>query len=355
MLWGSEAMGGVINITTKRGKGIPKASGFFEYGSFNSIREGGAVSGQQGPLAYAFSLSRWDVAGFSAINFRRGAIERDAYRNWQGSARLDLEMPMDGKFNFNFRWINADFDTDTTFGPSDTFSAKTTTRQYVFSGRYQQPITEWWTQILTLSKQTEESVGGRGTVVRNVVTGVVSPGFMAGTASLIDTVENRIEWQHNIQVGEPVLVTFGYQFRDSQGENISGNGFPNKIISSHSGFAQIQINLWDRLFGTAGFRQDSYNSFGDATTYRVTGGYFHKETGTKVRASYATGFRAPDINELFAPGFGTPSLPPEKSQSMDVGINERSGAGHESRRYDSRDNISNYSSPSTNRLFSLLR
>ena len=47
------------------------------------------------------------------------------------------------------------------------------------------------------------------------------------------------------------------------------------------GLPTLKLNLWDRLFGTAGIRQDEYNVFGSATTYRVTGGYLHKETGTK--------------------------------------------------------------------------
>jgi vitamin B12 transporter len=72
-----------------------------------------------------------------------------------------------------------------------------------------------------------------------------------------------------------------------------------------------QFNLWDRVFATAGIRHDSYNVFGDATTYRFTGGYYHKETDTKLRAGYSTGFRAPSMNELYFPNFG----------------NSRSGAG----------------------------
>ncbi|PJA77641.1 MAG: Vitamin B12 transporter BtuB, partial [Nitrospirae bacterium CG_4_9_14_3_um_filter_51_5] len=71
-----------------------------------------------------------------------------------------------------------------------------------------------------------------------------------------------------------------------------------------------------------GFRQEAHNTFGDATTYRVTGGYLLKETGTKVRANYATGFRAPSINESFFPNFGNPNLKAEKSQALDVGIDQ---------------------------------
>lgn len=97
--------------------------------------------------------------------------------------------------------------------------------------------------------------------------------------------------------------------------------FP-KILSSHAGFAQLQLNLHDRFFASGGFRQDSHNTFGDATTYRVTGAYLLKETSTKIRSSYSTGFRAPDINELFFPNFGNPNLKAEKSQSFEVGLDQ---------------------------------
>ena len=76
------------------------------------------------------------------------------------------------------------------------------------------------------------------------------------------------------------------------------------------------------FLATAGIRHDSYNTFGDATTYRITGGYLVKETNTKIRGSYATGFRAPTINDLYWPNYGNPNVQPEKSQSFDVGVDQ---------------------------------
>src|SRR5262249_35843242 len=96
MLWGADAMGGVINITTKRGRGTPSIGVFSEYGSFNTIREGANVNGKKGIVDFSGSLSRWDTASFSSVNYRRGATERDGYHNWQGSVRLGVELPKDG-------------------------------------------------------------------------------------------------------------------------------------------------------------------------------------------------------------------------------------------------------------------
>ena len=162
-----------------------------------------------------------------------------------------------------------------------------------------------------------------GSVRRNIETGVVNQ-LSPRTLSDIEILNRRIEWQHNFQIGKPLLLSAGYQYRDEQGDNPSFQPAtsPTKILSSHAGFAQAQVNLQDRVLFTAGVRQDSFNTFGDATTYRITGGYRIPETGTKFRGSYATGFRAPTINQLFFPGFGNPDLKPEESHGWDVGVDQ---------------------------------
>jgi vitamin B12 transporter len=329
MLWGADAMGGVINITTKKGVGTPSANAFFEYGSFSSIREGGQVSGRKGPVDFSAAISRWDYTGFSAVNYRRGASERDGFHNWQASTRLGIALPYEGRLDLNFRFLQGKSNTDAGFGSGfDVLGAYTKSQQYVYSATYQQPITNWWTQVLTLSRQNENSRSSPGTTATDLATGLLSNPFdpLFNPESMINTVANRIEWQHNFQLGKPLLLTAGYQYRDQQGENLNlstgGTDISNHIISSHAGFAQGQLNLWDRVFATAGVRQDEYNSFGGATTYRTTAGYLHQETGTKIRGSYATGFRAPTINQLFFPNFGNPNLKPERSQSMDVGVDQ---------------------------------
>jgi vitamin B12 transporter len=333
MLWGSDAMGGVINITTKRGRDTPNISAFSEYGSFNTIREGTNVNGKKGPVDFSGSISRWDTSGFSAINYRRGASEGDGYHNWQGSVRLGADLPKDGRLEFSFRWMKgiANFDnfgfnpvTNKFNAPLDSLGEKTNSTEYVYAGNYTQPITNWWSQKLTMSRATQNLVSKTGTVARNLVTGLDETPFPFD--SQIKTTSNRIEWQHNVQIGEPLLLTGGYQFREQQGENfdlINGTTtVPNKIVSSNAVFADAKLNLWDRLFGTAGIRQDEYNIFGSATTYRLTAGYLHQETGTKLRGSYGTGFRAPTINQLFFPFFGNPNLQPEKSQGLDAGVDQ---------------------------------
>jgi vitamin B12 transporter len=338
MLYGSDAIGGVINIYTKKGSGKPTASASMEYGSFATIREGAQVSGAKGPIDFAASLSRWDTSSFSAINYRRGAAERDGFHNWNASGKVGVALPKDGRLEFNLRWYNSDVNFDgfaDSGAPADVFGARQTDRNLIMSGTYDQPITSWWSQRLTLAQANERFFSVSGNAGRNLNTGGAITGdpncFLSNPdtcftpfSSDLRILNRRLEWQHNFQIGKPLLLTAGYQFREEQGDASAffGAAQPNKLISSHAGFAQAQVNLWDRLFLTGGVRQDSYNVFGDATTYRATGGYLVKETGTKLRASYATGFKAPTLNDLFFQGFGNPNLKPEKSRSMDAGIDQ---------------------------------
>lgn len=326
MLYGSDAMGGVINITTKKGDTTPSAGAFIEYGSFLSLREGAQVSGKQGPVDVSAAFSRWDYTGFSAVNYRRGATERDGFHNWQASTRLGVALPRDGRLDLTFRLLQGKVNFDNGFGSGfDVLGAYSNSYQYVYGATYSQPITSWWNQTVTLTRQTESLESFGGTVQRSLPGGAFTAvGFPF--RSEINTVANRVEWQHNFQIAKPLLITAGYQYRDQRGENLNLltniTTIPTKVLASHAGFAQAQLNLWDRLFGTAGVRIDEYNVFGTATTYRATAGYLHQETGTKVRGSYATGFRAPTINQLYFPNFGNPNLRPERSQSMDVGIDQ---------------------------------
>ncbi len=338
MLYGSDAIGGVISIYTKKGTGAPRVGAFMEYGSFATFREGGHLSGAKGPFDFSASVSRWDTSNFSAINYRRGAFEGDGFHNTQVSAKVGAAVPNDGRVEFNMRW----YDSRTSFDgfadsqeAADVFGARSTSRNLILNGTWLQPLTTWWTTKLTLSQANERLRSHSGNAGFNLITRQfisANPNSCfpnLGTcfspfSSDLEILNRRVEWQNDFQIGKVLLVTAGYQLRREEGDSpgFYGTAEPTRTISSNAGFAQAQINLWDRLFLTAGGRHDSYNRFEDATTYRVTGGYLVKETGTKFRGSYATGFKAPTLNDLHFQGFGNPNLKPEKSLSMDLGVEQ---------------------------------
>jgi vitamin B12 transporter len=343
LLYGSDAIGGVISIYTKKGSGSPRVGAFMEYGSFATFREGGNVSGAKGPFDFSASVSRWDTSSFSAINYRRGAFEGDGFHNTQVSAKVGAALPNDGRVEFNMRWydLRTSFDGFADSGvPADVFGARSTSRNLILNGTWNQPLTTWWTTKLTLSQANERLISDGGRVGFNVVTRLpitaIPNCFLQPDPNVcfspfstdLEILNRRLEWQNDFQIGKVLLLTAGYQLRREEGDSpgFYGAAQPARTISSNAGYAQAQINLWDRLFLTAGGRHDSYNRFEDATTYRVTGGYLVKETGTKFRGSYATGFKAPTLNDLFfklpTQDFGNPNLKPEKSLSMDLGIEQ---------------------------------
>src|SRR4029077_12786973 len=87
---------------------------------------------------------------------------------------LGVSLPNDGRLEFNARWYNSDvsFDGFADSGdPADVFGAKQTNRNLILSGMYEQPLTSWWTQKLTLAQANERLQSVSGTSGYNIITG----------------------------------------------------------------------------------------------------------------------------------------------------------------------------------------
>ena len=80
------------------------------------------MSGQKGPIDFSAAISRWDYTGFSAVNYRRGASERDAFHNWQASTRVGIKLPYEGRLDLNFRFLQGKSGFDGDLDPGSTYS-----------------------------------------------------------------------------------------------------------------------------------------------------------------------------------------------------------------------------------------
>jgi len=103
--------------------------------------------------------------------------------------------------------------------------------------------------------------------------------------------------------------------------------FPEKSANIKGAYIQDKIALYESFFATLGIRVDDHSSFGSETTYRIAPAYLFKKTGTKIKATYGTGFKAPSLYQLYAPAtasgpIGNEDLKPEKSKGWDVGIEQ---------------------------------
>jgi vitamin B12 transporter len=302
-LYGADAIGGVVNIITKKGQGPIQGSLWVEGGSYGTVREQANVQGSYGGFNFNLSGSRYDTAGHfnnddSALTSFNGRIGYDF--PWKGElsvtgrySKLDLGLPIFSTF------------PATVFDPNQRSQSET----YFYSLLYKQPILDWWDVSLRYG-QWWNNAGFQNRP---------PPGTFT-TISQIDTRRQEAEVLSSFRIGSWNVLTAGYENRIEHGVN---RGLFSERLETHSGYLQDEVRILDRLFVTGGLRYDANDTFGSELTPRVAAALVIKETGTKLRASWGKGFRTPTINDLFFPGFGNPNLQPEHSESYDAGFDQK--------------------------------
>lgn len=305
-LYGSEAIGGVIQIITKRGQGPAKVSGSAETGAYGTFRETLELRGAAGLADYSVSGGRLDTTGFSKANHKAGNPEQDGYNNTTWSSRLGVALAQDTRLEWTATQTNARTEIDGLAPPLFTFAD---TKQVMWTSslatalKLTAPVTHVWDHQLTLSAN-EENVNG------------TDPDNSFNNFRFA-TQGRRLDWQHNVSLRQRDRLTVGYEYEALGGVN-QGNFdqalFTNAgyLLGQHV-FAPFRLNL--------GMRFDNSSQFGNETTYKAEAAY-HAPTGGKFRTAYGTGFRSPTLNDLFFPGFSNPVLKPERSRSVEAGLDQ---------------------------------
>lgn len=308
-LWGADAVGGVVNIITKKGKGEPSHQFAFEGGSFGTFKETASSSGSNEKFDYSLNVSRIDSSGFSSANEQRGNTERDTYENTTVSMRAGANFLNDGRIEFVGRHtkslVGYDGFSFSTGLPTDAPN-RSNTESYYLAIPVSKSITDWWNVKLTPNAAYDEL---------RIFDGSRSP-----QNSSIFNRTHRLDLQNNVTLNKFFSVVFGADLREQSGELTSSS--LTKTIDNQGYYLQNVFSYDECVILTGGFRHDINSVFHDKTTYKVEGAYCFKESGTRIRSAHATGFRAPSINDLFFPGFGNPNLKPEESKSWEVGIDQ---------------------------------
>ncbi|TDJ48859.1 MAG: TonB-dependent receptor [Nitrospina sp.] len=299
-LWGGDAVGGVINIITKKGKGKPTHSLAFEGGSFATFKETLTSSGAIQKFDYALSASRTDSEGFSSASEERGATENDGFGNTTLSSRLGLNFLDDGRIDFIGRYLKTRNDFD-ALGPTDSIPETGLTEAFTVALPIQKSITSWWDSRINTNFNYED---------------LEFPTFPSRILNRTYTVD----FQNNLELGQLFSAVLGYEYQVTNGSNRGNFSFENR---SHGIYLQGNFNYKDTAFLTAGFRENVNSEFNDKLTYKFEGALISKDTGTKFRANYATGFRVPTINDLFFPGFNNPNISPEESKNWELGLEQK--------------------------------
>jgi len=304
-LYGADAIGGVINIITKRGRGAPSGFVDLEAGNYDTYRERAGLSGAVGPWSFSLGVSRLDSGGqfpndehdLTSVNGRVGY----ALPN-RGEVAL-VGRYSDGHRGIPFRTVFPDFSR--TREQDDRFG--------LLSLEWRQPWTAWYDHALRLS------------AVRSTLT-FRDPASTFERRSDIETGRREVDWLHHLRLGTLDTLTAGFEYRTEEGTN---KGTFSETTDTWAVFGQNELRLFERLFLTGGVRYDHNSAFGDATTGRAGVSYLIRATDTRLKGSWAEGFRAPTFNELFfpatfppCPAFGNPDLRPERSESWDAGVEQ---------------------------------
>lgn len=305
-LYGADAIGGVVNIITKKGSGPLQGSLWLEGGSYQTIREQANVQGSWGGFNYNLSASRYDTRGHV------GPFNNDDAGLTSFNARIGYDFPWKGELSFVTRYLKLSNDLPvgstnprTVFDPNSQQQSET----YLYALTYKQPVFDWWDASARYS-QWWNNAGFQNPPPPNA----------SFTRSQIDNQRQEIELINSFKVTSWNTLTAGYENRGEQAQN---HGVFHAAVETNAGYVQDEIRLFDRLFVSGGVRYESNSSFGSALTPRVAAALLVNETGTKLRMTWGQGFRAPTLNELFFPGFGNPDLQPERSESWDLGFDQK--------------------------------
>lgn len=301
-LWGSNAIGGVVNIITRRGQGPPTGYGYAEAGSFNTYREGAGVSGGTKTFDYSFSLSQQDSQGISAADRKFGNTEPDGYDistvagkyGWNFSDQLRVEVVT------RYQYARTSIDDNGGPGGDDTHAELRNNAAYFRVAPQVSLFDGKWIQTFGLNY----------TYYDRQDTTPAFPSHVNGGLA-------KLDWQNDFKLSPDNTLVAGLVLSQ---ENIGTSDIGRHSNDSSAGYLQDNLSLFKSIFLSAGGRYDSYRLGGHATTYRFTGAYL-LPTKTTIRGSYGSGFKAPTLEDLYS-SFGSPTLKSETSVGWDGGIEQ---------------------------------
>ncbi len=315
-LYGADAMGGVINIITKKGSGPASGEVSAEAGSFNTFNEKAEVRGGNSRYNYSAGASRQDSQGISSANERNGNTEKDGYGRTEASARLGWTPVEEFEATGLVRWNQARYDYDgynmsgiladtDDRGEANTLLLYGEGKATLFDGFWRPRLGGSW---VSQRREDTSSLGH----------------------SLFDSLLQKLELQNDLYFGKANLVTAGFEVQQESAESTYEamgyvDRFDRKTARHQSAYAQDVLTTGP-LTTTLGGRVDHYDVFGTETTWRVAPVYDLAATGTRLRGSYGTGFKAPSLFQLYSI-YGSPDLNPETSQGWDAGVEQDLMAG----------------------------
>ncbi len=321
-LYGADAIGGVISITTKSGDGPPKAKALIEGGSFGTLNETMGFSGSTPIFSYYMNLAHSNVADTPVtppelLPPGRQAIG-NAYENWTLSTKLGahlseyLDASLVARYiDSTLRFTGDDFSTFPTT-PAASQSIQRDNQLFTrgeanwtsFEGALKNRFGLGYTQAYTLEKDPDTSIG-----------------ITAPTSNLGQRLQ--YDWQGEIALAKNWKLIGG--FEDKNDQLYTAPTFARNANKAE--YLQLLTRYDDRFFLASNIRYDANDQFGGRATFRLAPSFHVPWTETILKGSYGTGFKPPTLSQLHVdfPAFGflgNPNLKPEESTGYDIGFEQ---------------------------------
>jgi len=317
-LWGSQAIGGVVNIVTPDPQGPLSANLSAEGGSLNTSSV--SLSAQEGGERFGWRVggSYLNSGGISAFDEDLGGRERDGYRNIGFNARGILKITDDVSAEVRSTYSKGRVDFDGFPPPTFAFGD---TREYGNTA-----------ELVSYAGVKAASFGGRlqnriGFAYTDTDRENFDPDASVRKTFDSSGSNQRWEYQGTLAITDNSNATFGLESERSELSTASPSDFdphPTPLarnVRLDSAYAEVQFSPLAAVSITAGERYDDHEIFGGNTAAHAAVAW-SVTNSTILRTSYGDGFKAPTLYQLFSQ-YGNESLQPESAHAWDAGVEQR--------------------------------
>lgn len=310
-LYGADAIGGVINIITKRGQGdrALNVTGSVGLGSYGTRKADVGLSGAQGPWNYALSAGHARSDGFNATKATQpgGAYnpDRDGYKQDYASGRLGFAWADEQELVASFYQSRMNGQVD----GSPTFDDRSIQRLESLSLASNNRIMNNWRSSLRLGQTIDDNVS------------VSQYG-----KSQFRTRQMQYAWQNDITLAPNQLLSLAAERREETVEKNVAAFDPqfDQTDRNTNSVTAVYRGDFGRNHVQGNLRYDHVAAYGSRTTGGLSYG-FDITRAWQVTVAGSTGFRLPTFNDLYYPGFSNPNLRPETSKNVEAGLRYREG------------------------------
>ena len=308
-IWGSQAIGGVINVTTMDGSEGFAARVSAEGGSFGTYSGNAAIMGGNEHVRGSLTAGYYTTDGISA---KAGGTEADGYRQYGATGRVEAFVTPDISIDLRGYYADSRADLDGFPPPtyavfSDTAEYSTAKEMYGYAGLH--------AALFDGAFQNEVSFTA-GDIDRNNY----DPAAGAAPVFFGKGSNERYQYRGNIRLADQLRFVVGAEHEDSRFTD--GSVVADTGITSY--FAEAIVRPVDMLTVNAGVRQDDHRDFGSHTSFSVSGA-LRPAGGTVIRANYGEGFKAPTLYQLYGGFVGNANLQPETAESYEFGLEQTLG------------------------------